>query len=127
MERTVETSSSSQSLMGRLCQPNIFEICQAPEPNDNSNGSHGGEVSPGDPFGYNTPRVGNKTKRVTPVYFIMIGGVAVGLLLIGLVVYICHIGAFHKMGRTVQTNPLDDDITVSIEQDEDDDSSTVEA
>ena len=29
MERTVERSSSSQSLMGQLCQPNIFEICEA--------------------------------------------------------------------------------------------------
>jgi hypothetical protein len=114
--------------MGQLCQPNIFEICHAPETNGNNNGSHGGgEVSPGDPFGYNPPRVGNITKRVTPVYFIMIGGVAVGLLLIGVVVYSCHVGVFHKIGRTVQTNPLDDDITVSIEQDEDDDSGTVEA
>lgn len=124
MERTVETSSSSQSLMGQLCQPNIFEICQVAEPADDNN-----DVStPVDPFGFGISPSVNKSKRVSPKYFIMIGSVTVGLLLIGLMVYICHVNPFKKRRRTAQTNPVDDDdITVSMEKDEDDDTSICEA
>ena len=58
----------------------------------------------------------------------MIGSVAVGLLLIGLIVYICHVNPFKKRRRTAQMNPVDDDdITVSMEKDEDDDTSICEA
>jgi hypothetical protein len=124
MDRTIETSTSFRSAMGQLCEPTIFEICHSTHL---STGTGTSEVqdSPIDHFG-STQSI-TRTKRISPKYFVMIGGIIFGLVLVGVAVHVIPMVPFHKMRFGTRPNVMDDDITVSIDQDEDDDSDTVEA